>query len=176
MTKAKPKTPDAANAATKALKKPRATREPILIGWREHVALPDLALHDLPAKIDTGARTSALHASHVKTYTQDGLTWVQFRVMTDEGSQFRRAPVEDIRDIKNTSGVPETRIVIQTTLKIANRVWKIDVSLADRSNMAFALILGRTAIRRHGIYVDCGKSFLLPKQAKPPVLNPNYSL
>jgi len=142
----------------KTKRKPTVTE----IGWREVVGLPDLGLPALHAKIDTGARTSALHASHVRRFAQDGRQWVEFRPPRIGKTTPQRCilPVADEREVKNTSGVPEMRIIVRTTLVIGGRRWKIDLSLADRAKMAFPIIIGRSAIRRHGLLVDCGRSYL----------------
>lgn len=141
----------------------RDRRLPAIIGWREHIGLPDLGIRDLAAKIDTGARTSALHAIDQRIFERDGKRWVEFMVPIHNRPTKRRieAPLVDERDIKNTSGVPETRLVIRTTLLMGRRRWQIEVSLADRARMEFDIILGRTAIRRHRLLVHPGKSFLL---------------
>ena len=130
------------------------------IGWREDVGLPDLGISRLKAKIDTGARTSALHAEDMEVTEIGGRRWVSFTVPHAEAAGRVTAPVLDERDIKNTSGTPERRIVIRTTLILGRRRWKIDVSLADRTEMAFDLILGRTAIRGRRISVNPGRSYL----------------
>jgi hypothetical protein len=133
------------------------------IGWKEIVALPKLGIPAVKAKIDTGARTSALHAVDLKPYERDGVSWIAFRMpLPDEpGGIICRAPVLDERPIKNTSGIPEDRYVISTTLVLGHRNWRIELSLADRENMGFDLILGRTAIRRRGLLVNPGRSFLV---------------
>lgn len=138
-----------------------------VIGWREIVSLPELGVFDMRAKIDTGARTSALHAEDQDVFDRDGRRWVRFRVPASRHhSDYRvEVPVLDERDIKNTSGVPETRIVIRTLLHLGTHHWHVDVSLADRSNMGFDMILGRTAIRRHNVLVNAGRSFLAGKPA-----------
>ena len=133
-----------------------------VVGWREIVALPELDLPLIRAKIDTGARTSALHAEDQELYDRDGRTWVRFRL---PGSRYHRdmqveVPVSDTRDIKNTSGVPEQRYVIETLLILGHHHWHVEVSLANRENMGFDMILGRTAIRRRNVLVDPGRSFL----------------
>ncbi len=140
------------------------------IGWREHVGLPDLGIASLTAKVDTGARTSALHAVDHAFETRDGEDWVTFTVPhPDTGKDVRvSAPVLDEREITNTSGVPEQRIVIATTMQIGTRRWPIEVSLADRENMTFDMILGRTAIRGRRLVVAPGKSFLAGKPRRKP--------
>lgn len=133
------------------------------IGWREFVSLPELGITKLRAKIDTGARTSALHAVDLKLHEQSGITWVDFHVPLPGVKKSVRcsARLVEERKITNTSGVPEDRYVVQTTLVLGKRHWPIEVSLADREKMVFDLILGRTAIRRHGLVVNPGRSYLV---------------
>jgi hypothetical protein len=140
----------------------------MMIGWRETVALPDLGIAEAVAKIDTGARTSALHATRIRHFERDGSPWVRFHVphaVLAEAVDCE-APLVDSREIKNTSGVPEERLVISTRLVLGGRKWTIDVSLADRAAMSMPLILGRTAIRRRGIVVNPGRSFLVAPAGK----------
>lgn len=141
-----------------------SSRTPTIIGWREHISLPELGIPWLAVKIDTGARTSALHAVEQKFFERDGVQWVSFVVPGTRHREKRRveAKVVDDREIKNTSGKPERRIVIKTTIGMTNHTWRIETSLADRGSMKFDMILGRTAIRGRGLLVDPGKSFLLP--------------
>ena len=148
------------------------TRTPMVIGWREHVALPLLGVARVLAKIDTGARTSALHATQIVPFMRDGHPWVRFRIPRHGDLPATRCEsplVEESRHITNTSGVPEARHVIETQLVMGRRRWRIEVSLTDRSSMKTPLILGRTAIRRHSVLVDAGRSCLVgpPRPAKP---------
>ncbi len=131
----------------------------LVIGWREQVDLPLLGLTRLKAKIDTGARTSALHATEIFEFERDGAPWVRFHSRFDDNTQDRdvECPVHDRREIKNTSGVPEPRIVIRTGFRIAKRTWRIDLSLTERTEMSFRMIVGRTALRGRSIVVDPGK-------------------
>jgi hypothetical protein len=140
----------------------RKDRPVTIIGWREKVALPDLGLPLIHAKIDTGARTSALHATRIRHFERDGVPWVSFHIPHAGLTRAAdcEAPLVDRREIRNTSGIGEERHVIATRLLIAGRRWTIEVSLADRAGMAMPLILGRTAIRRHSVLVDAGRSFL----------------
>ena len=133
-----------------------------VIGWQEHVALPDLQIDLLKAKIDTGARTSALHAIDLKVEQRGTEEWISFHVPRKGVSRTVRheALVVDHRPIKNTSGIPQFRYVIKTKLVLGSRQWAIEVSLADRKKMKFDMILGRTAIRRHKLLVAAGKSYL----------------
>jgi hypothetical protein len=145
-----------------------ATRETLVIGWRETVGLPELGLHSLVAKIDTGARTSALHAEGIRHYDQNGEQRVRFRVPhagLDETAECD-ALLIDRREIKNTSGLPEERLIIRTLLVLAGRRWRIDISLADRQAMASPLILGRTALRGHRILINPGRTHLATPSRK----------
>jgi hypothetical protein len=135
--------------------KAKAKPELLVIGWMEHLDLPVLGLSQIKAKIDTGARTSALHATKIQTFRRDDKEWVRFQVKPDLRTPkvWVEAPVYDRRDIKNTSGIPEERIIIRTKLKLIDRSWIISVSLTDRSNMRFPMIVGRTALKNHNIAV-----------------------
>lgn len=141
------------------------------IGWREIVGLPTLAIEALHAKVDTGARTSALNAVIIRELELEGKTWVEFDVTFTEDRHVQRclAPIADRREIKNTSGIPELRYVIETQLMLGARHWQIELSLADREPMKFDLILGRTALRNRRLCINPGRSFLSgsPKHIVP---------
>lgn len=139
-----------------------ARSEPATIGWREWIGLPELGIPTIKAKIDTGARTSALHAIQLRPFEEDGVRMIEFHVPRPGAPRAERcrAAIVDEREIKNTSGIPERRYVVATTLILGRRHWQIELSLADREKMEFDVILGRTAIRRHRILVDPGRSFL----------------
>ncbi len=135
----------------------------MVIGWHECISLPELGLKDFAVKIDTGAKTTALHADDIETFYKGNEKWVRFRSPEIPGLPPRTCefPVFTKRDITNTSGQPETRIVIRTPMILARRKWKIDVSLTDRGTMRFPLILGRRALRKKNIVVDPGHSYLV---------------
>lgn len=137
----------------------------LAIGWREWVALPELGVSAIKAKIDTGARTSALHATGIQIRSAGGRDIVDFIApgVGDPATRRRSALLIDRRSIKNTSGVPQERLIIRTLLSIAGRRWPIEISLTDRMAMSFDLILGRTAVRDHDVLVDPGRSYLCPK-------------
>lgn len=133
-----------------------------MIGWRETVSLPNLGLEQFPAKIDTGARTTAIHASDIKLYEINGEPWVEF---TPDHAGLRNVdqcalPVHHKREITNTSGVPEERIVAITTLQIGTRKERIEISLSDRTDMKYPMIVGRTALRQLRLTVDPARSWL----------------
>lgn len=134
-----------------------------VIGWQECISLPELGLRDFAVKVDTGAKTTALHAEDIETFQREGEKWVRFKSPAIPGTAPRvcEFPIFTKRDITNTSGTPETRLVIRTPLVLAGRKWKIDISLTDRGNMLFPLILGRRALRHKDIVVHPGKSYLV---------------
>ena len=143
-------------------KKKRIKPDMLVIGWIEHIDLPDLGMLDLRAKIDTGARTSALHATKIQTFERDGEGWVRFKIILSDSAdtQIIEAPIYDRREIKNTGGLPEERIVIRTRFRIAQRTWKISVSLTDRSKMTFPMIVGRSALKKQNIAVHTRRAML----------------
>lgn len=132
------------------------------IGWREWVALPSLNVARIKAKVDTGARTSALHAFNLKTFTRDEQLWVRFEAHPAQRSKRQivrcEAPVKDHRTITNSGGGREKRYVIETILQIGEIAWSIDVTLTDRDQMGFRMLLGRSAIRRRFV-VDPARSY-----------------
>lgn len=151
------------------MKKRSSPREREVIGWRELIGLPQLGIPQMAAKIDTGARTSALHAEDQVLFERDGVQWVRFKAPKRKGQplQLVEAPVKAERAIKNTSGVPEARIVIRTLLMLGKHRWHIDVSLADRDAMTFDLIIGRTALKGRKILVDPAHSYLSDLRQSP---------
>jgi hypothetical protein len=156
--------------------KPAANPHPLLlIGWQECISLPALGLHDIAVKVDTGAKTTALHAENIITFERDGATWVRF--VCPDTTGISAAPricefeVFTKRDITNTSGQPERRIVIRTPMILAGRQWKIDISLTDRASMVFPLILGRRALRNRNIAVHTRQTYLVSPM--PPVKGAN---
>jgi len=143
---------------------PRPTPAPVLpiVGWREWVALPDLGVPHIKAKIDTGARTSALHAYAMERFQMDGKPWVRFVIhpmqRSVEESIVCAAEVVDERRIRSSTGHEDHRPVILTTLEILGTSYEIEMTLASRDAMGFRMLLGRRALRRR-FTVDPGRSF-----------------
>lgn len=140
-----------------------------LIGWREYVALPELGIESMRAKIDTGARTSALNTDNMERFERNGDIWVSFTLPAAGPRSTVRyeARLADTRNIKNTGGTPETRPIIETLFVLGNRAWVIEISLADRENMKFDMIVGRTALRKKRLIVNPGRSFLAGQPVGP---------
>ncbi len=135
-----------------------------MLGWREWVALPDIGVAALRAKVDTGARTSALNAHGIERFEHDGARWVRFKLRPDRRSAHElvcTAAVSDMRTVKDSGGRAEERYIIETDVRIGDHpeTWPIEISLSNRTDMRFAMLLGRTAIRRR-FTVDPGRSFL----------------
>jgi len=140
------------------------TQTAAIIGWREWLGLPDLGIGQIKAKVDTGAKTSALHAYYVTPFEHQGGTWVRFGLHplqkdTDHCVECA-APVKDRRQVTDSGGHNEERYVIETTLAISGRQFPIEVTLTDRENMQFRMLLGRSALKL-GFLVDSRRSFLL---------------
>ena len=143
-----------------------------LIGWREWVALPDLGLGYIKAKVDTGARTSALHAAGVER-SGDRVA-IRMRPL-QRGSDIviaTEAEVIDERIVRDSGGHEEPRLVIRTTLLIGGDTREIEVTLTNRENMGFRMLLGRTAMR--GLAVDPRASYLSQPPPAPLALKAAY--
>ncbi len=134
-------------------------RSLITVGWRELVSLPELGLAGIPAKIDTGARTSSLHADVLDDFMRGGERFVRFAVDWGGQRHFCEAVHVDVRGITSSNGDQQTRFVIKTPLMIGKMRFRAEISLADRSQMQFPMLIGRTALRRRMV-VDSGHSWL----------------
>ena len=142
-----------------------------VIGWREYLALPELGIGRIKAKVDTGARTSALHAAKLRTYrADDGSERVRFVVPTPQGERKTRVnvdlPVLEWRRVKSSNGRVEKRPVVVTAVELSARRWPIELTLTRRDEMNFPMLLGRQALRAR-VLVDVSKSFLASPKPKP---------
>jgi hypothetical protein len=136
------------------------------IGWREWVTLPDLGVNAIKAKIDTGARTSALHAYGVRIEERDGVQFVHFRIYPVQrrrrGAIRITSPLIGWKVIRSSGGHRTRRPVVRTTLGWMGAHWPIELTLTNRDEMGFRMLLGRQAIRRHAL-VDPARSFIDPR-------------
>jgi hypothetical protein len=135
-----------------------------VIGWREWLDLPDLGIDAIKAKIDTGARSSALHAFHIQSFEQNGKEMLRFQVhpYQRDSQQTVTAEVEllEWRHVKNSGGHAELRPVIETIVELGTQRWSIELTLTNRDVMGFRMLLGREALRRRFL-VNPGRSYLL---------------
>lgn len=134
-----------------------------VVGWREWVTLPDLGIASIKAKIDTGARSSSLHAYDMKRFRRRGVSMIRFKVHPIQRETRTVVEAEaallDLRHVRSSSGVQTLRPVITTTLDLGGQAWEIEVTLVRRDAMGFRMLLGRQAIRGH-LMVDPGRSFV----------------
>ena len=135
-----------------------------VIGWREWVALPELGIGSIKAKVDTGARSSALHAFDLRTFERDGVACIRFKVhpvQRDAKTEIEcEAALEGERWVRSSSGRGMMRPVIRTPIRIGGRIIRTEITLVRRDLMGFRMLIGRRALRRKFL-VDSGRSFLL---------------
>ncbi len=144
----------------------------MILGWREWASLPEIGIAAVHAKLDTGARSSALHVVDMETFQRLDREWVRFWVDPDPRKPDFivkcEALVADERLVRNSGGKGQIRVVIRTGLEIAGRAWPIDLTLTGRSQMRFRMLIGREAMRDR-ILVDPMRSDLAgsPAESRP---------
>lgn len=133
------------------------------IGWREWVALPELGIKKIKAKVDTGARTSSIHAHDIEIVKEGHARWVSFKIYSTHKSKksslSAHSKLVDLRRVKSSSGHVSLRPVIKTEIILGKQTWTIEVTLINRDMMGFQMLLGREAIKKK-FFVDPDKSFL----------------
>jgi len=140
--------------------------EVLTVGWREWVALPDLGVPAIKAKVDTGARSSSLHTLDMEIFQRDGVDWVRFHVqpmrkyphVTIESE----APVAEYRNVRDSGGHTTRRPYIRTALEMGGQRWEIDVNLTERGDLLFPMLLGRVALEDR-CRIEPTSSYLLGK-------------
>jgi hypothetical protein len=141
----------------------------LIIGWREIIALPELGIDRIKAKIDTGARSSALHAFHIREFRRGSKTMIAFQVHPYQRNSKTTIQAEaellEYREVKNSGGVGQHRPVIITTVELGTQSWDIELTLTNRDVMGFRMLLGRQAIRNKFL-VNPGKSFVQSSHSK----------
>jgi hypothetical protein len=141
-----------------------------IIGWREWVNLPDLGVHGIKAKIDTGARSSALHAFELEHFERQGVAMVRFQAHPIQRDDSHVVTIEaallDQRIVRSSIGHEQLRPVIETPVQVGGQVFPIELTLTSRDAMGFRMLLGRQALR-HRFLVDPGQSYLQPLPEAP---------
>ena len=140
-----------------------STKKLLVIGWREIVALPNIGISQIKAKIDTGARSSALHAFHLQKFQRDGQDMIRFQVHPYQRDSKHTVTTEakllEYREVRNSGGEAQLRPVILTNVELGGKQWQIELTLTNRDVMGFRMLLGRQAVRDRFL-VDPGKSFI----------------
>jgi hypothetical protein len=135
----------------------------IVAGWREWVTLPDAGVEWIKAKLDTGARSSSVHAFDVHEVERDGRAWVRFSLRpwqrSEEDTVQHECPVHDRRLVRSSSGHTEERYVVLMDLRLLDRTVTAEVTLSSRDELGFRMLVGREALRQ-GFLVDSGRSYL----------------
>ncbi|MBO6782846.1 MAG: ATP-dependent zinc protease [Alphaproteobacteria bacterium] len=142
----------------------RRKRDVPVVGWREWLSLPDFGIDAIKVKIDTGARTSAIHAFKIRPFTDRGVPWVSFVLRPRQRHRTPEIecalPVLDERKIRSSNGEEERRYVIETEACLGETAWPIELSLANRDDLGFRMLLGREAVRGRFL-VNPDRSFLI---------------
>ncbi|WP_189641636.1 ATP-dependent zinc protease family protein [Deinococcus piscis] len=161
---------------------PPTTHTLHVLGWKEWVALPDLGVSRVRVKVDTGAKTSALHAEDFEEFTLGGQRWVRFTLLLPWPGPLTRyaapppqqaqAPLLDYRRVTSSNGESERRPVIHTDLELFGQRWPIEITLTGRANMRFPMLLGREAIAGRAVVdvsrTDLSQSALPSPSSLPP--------
>lgn len=134
-----------------------------IIGWREWVQLPELDIKWIKAKVDSGARSSSIHAPNIEIFKRGHKDWVRFSVAPKQRVHHPSHEVElevmEFREVKSSNGEVTLRPVILTRARIHEKSFHLELTLADRTEMSFRMLLGREAFRRRFL-VDAGRSYL----------------
>ena len=145
-----------------------------IIGWKEWFSLDCIALPAIKGKIDTGAKTSALHAFNIETFYIEDVEYVRFDIHPlQKNKRLVRSCISrviDRRMVSDSSGKKEKRIVIKSDLRIGDKKIRVELTLTNRDNMSFRMLLGREAIMQAKMIVDISKSFVQGKLKKSKVL------
>jgi hypothetical protein len=141
----------------------------MIIGCLENCDLPDLGIYDLQMRVDTGAKTSALHVDKLSRFKKSGKPWVKFVIHPNihnvEEVLECASPLHDVRRIKSSNGKSEERYVINSTIHLGNKSWVIEISLTDRSDMSNLMLFGREGMNGK-VLIDPSSTFLLNDESK----------
>jgi hypothetical protein len=148
--------------------KSKTTTSNRIIGWREWVSLTELGIVAIKGKVDTGAKTSSLHAFDIQVYECDTKPFVTFKIHPIQNDTSIvvecRAPLVDRRSVTDSGGHKEERFVIRTTMVIAGKKKKIELTLTNRASMKYRMLIGRAALKQ--FYIDPTQSYLSGKSLK----------
>ena len=146
--------------------RPKASKDdrPLIIGWREKVSLPELGVGTFTAKIDTGARSAALHATAIHAGDD---RHVNFTLPLKGRNHHCRLPLKGLRRVKSSSGHSETRAVVETDVKIGRHILRIEVTLTDRTDMGSPMLLGRGSIGQGFLVHPARTNLLTPRKRRP---------
>lgn len=140
-----------------------------MAGWREWIALPELDVSWVKAKLDTGARSSAIHAYDQIEFARDGEPWVRFEVHPWQRSDLDAVevelPVVDRRVVRSSTGHEEERFVVRTAIRVLDIDLDAEITLANRDEMEFRMLVGREALGG-AVLVDPGRSYLGPRPSR----------
>ncbi len=140
-----------------------AQGEKMVVGSQEWCAFPGLAIPGIKARVDSGAKTSSIHASNIQQFKRDGEPWVSFEVYPLQNNRKAvvrcECPVVDKRRVKSSSGISQTRFVVRADLRLGGQVWSVELTLANRDSMGYRMLLGREAMNSR-ILVDPSANFL----------------
>ncbi|GAA5520708.1 RimK/LysX family protein [Aliifodinibius salicampi] len=134
-----------------------------IIGRLERINFPEWDLFDIDAKIDTGAYTSSLHCHHIEPFSKEGRSYVRFNLLDPSHETYNEKlfelPVHATKNIKSSNGTTEQRYIIKTAIRLLDKEFKAELSLADRSEMRYPVLLGRKFINKRFV-VDVSKKYL----------------
>lgn len=134
-----------------------------IVGRLETIALPELGIDELEVRVDTGAKTSSLHVDNIRKYIKEGKPFVEFDIHPDIHNVNRlvqcNAAISDIRKVKSSNGTSEQRYVIKTPIRLGAEMWDIEITLTDRSDMNYLMLLGREGLGEKFL-VDPAKVFM----------------
>ena len=137
------------------------------IGWKEWLSLPELGIQAIKAKIDTGARTSSLHTYQLEKFKRQGKDFVRFKIhplqKRSDISVSCESEIIDVRVVKDSGGHGEERFFIKTPIKLNDKIWDIEMSLTNRENMMFRMLLGRTGLVSGNLIVDSAIDYTVGK-------------
>lgn len=144
------------------------------LGWREWFALPALGIDLIKAKIDTGARSSALHTETIELYQKNDENWLMFTVQSRQNQNDKiiecHAPIKDRRLVSDSGGHKQRRYVIETHLLCGQHLIQAEITLTNRDSMRFPMLLGRTALHKRQVLINPNESYL---QGKPNLVSYN---